>query len=408
MDKRVNAADLKVGMWVTMLDRPWLDTPFSTQAFFVASRADIEDLKKYCDYVFIDPERGRAASVYMTDMDEPEAAQPVDTDDDLPAFEIVYEDTATVQQELPVAEVVQADAKTHLHEIMEEVRAGAKLEIGVVNQIVAPMLESVLRNPDASLWLNRLKEADDYTYSHSVDNCTVAIAFGRHLGLPKKELENLAIGMLMLDVGKMRLPSELLNKPGRLTEAEFEEVRLHVEYGLETLEASGGFGRDAFDIARTHHERHNGTGYPNQLSGNLIPVYGRIAGIIDCYAALTSARSYSRAMSQNKALQKIYDWRNVFFQAELVEEFIQCMGMYPTGSIVEMSSGEIGIVLSQNRARRMRPKVMLVLDPEHQPYESYAILDLMAQFESQESRALDIVKSLEPGSFGIDPADFFL
>ncbi|MCG2635244.1 MAG: HD-GYP domain-containing protein [Gammaproteobacteria bacterium] len=408
MDKRISTADLKVGMWVTNLDRPWLDTPFSTQAFFVASRSDIADLQKYCRYVYIDPAKGRAADVYMTALDEPEPSRPVEAEDDLPAFEIVYEDVTSVQEELPVAETAQQAAKTQLHEIMEEVRAGEKINASVVTQVVAPMLESVLRNPDAFLWLNRLKDVDDYTYSHSVDNCTVAIAFGRHLGLPKKELENLAMGMLMLDVGKMRLPSELLNKPGRLTEAEFQAVQQHVEYGLEALEESGGFGRDAFDITRTHHERHNGTGYPNQLSGNLIPVYGRVAGLIDCYSALTSARSYSRAMSQNKALQKIYDWRNIYFQAELVEEFIQCMGMYPTGSIVEMSSGEIGIVLSQNRARRMRPKVMLVLNPKHEPYESFMILDLMAQFESQETRALDIVKSLEPGSFGIDPADYFL
>ncbi|MDH5736260.1 MAG: HD-GYP domain-containing protein, partial [Gammaproteobacteria bacterium] len=247
-----------------------------------------------------------------------------------------------------------------------------------------------------------------YTYSHSIDNCALAIAFGRHMGLPKEDLHTLSIGMLLLDMGKMKVADEILNKNATLTEEEFAEVKRHVEYGVEILRNTQGIPDDVIHIALTHHERFDGSGYPNGIMGTMIPVYGRMAGIIDVYDAMTSKRPYSEAISQHSALQKIYNWRNKFFQDELVEQFLQCLGVYPTGSLVEMNTGEVGIVLSQNRTQRLKPKIMMLLDVDKVQYKNYKIIDLMTQATDSSGRVMSIAMGLDPGAYGIDSSEFYL
>ena len=162
------------------------------------------------------------------------------------------------------------------------------------------------------------------------------------------------------------------------------------------------------NIALTHHERFDGSGYPNGIMGTMIPVYGRMAGIIDVYDAMTSKRPYSEAIAQHAALQKIYNWRNKFFQDELVEQFLQCLGVYPTGSLVEMNTGEVGIVLSQNRTQRLKPKIMMLLDADKSRYENYKIVDLMTQASDASGHVMNIAAGLDPGAYGIDASEFYL
>lgn len=408
VEKKVDSRDLKPGMYVARLDRPWVETPFLFQGFRIHNQHDITELQRHCRFVYIDIERGEPAARYLDD--NPAAARATDTE----LHDIcrsapgrpVYQDTVSVEEELAPARESHRTACDRIGNILDDIRAGRKLNAREAEHAVSGMIESILRNPDAFMWLTKLKDKDSYTYAHSIDACALAITFGRHLGLPRPELQQVAVGTLLFDIGKMKLPTDLLEKPGRLTEAEFTLMQAHVEHSVGLMTESKDISRTSIEVAYSHHERHNGKGYPRGLRSDQTSVYGKIAAIVDCYDAITSDRPYAVAVSPHEAIRSLYEWRNVDFQEELVEQFIQCLGVYPTGTLVELSTGQVGIVLSQNRVRRLRPKVMLVLNADKDVYEIAPTVDLMV--EESASRKLEIARSLEPGAYGIDPAAYFL
>ena len=408
MDRKVNVAYLKEGMYVSNLDRPWIDTPFLLEGFMIKSEEDLVALNQYCTYVYIDTDRGIGASVYI------EEAPRLKTNSYLERFlqdnkkKVEYTNTRPTKEEIPEAKTALESASNQVAHIMEDVKAGKNLNIAAVRGVVEPILDSIIRNSEAYMWLSMMQKKSSYTYSHSVDNCALAIAFGRFIGLPKKDLRKLAIGLLMMDMGNVRVPEGILNKKGRLTEAEYRIVKRHVDHGVDILKKTNGMNEDIINIALTHHERFDGSGYPNALQGTQIPVYGRMAAIIDCYDAMTSNRPFSAAKSPYSALQNIYNWRGSAFQPELIEQFLQCMGVYPTGSLVEMTNGSVAIVLEQNLTQRMRPKIMLILDEEKQHLVEYKIIDLATTFEDASRMPMNIYRGLDPGTYGIDPTEYYL
>ena len=250
----------------------------------------------------------------------------------------------------------------------------------------------------------RLKQQDTYTYQHSVGASIWAVALARQLGLPRPDLRSLAIGGLLFDIGKLRLNPELLGTTRSLTDAEFGELRSHVTLGVEMIKDSGLMNKDVLDMVAHHHERHDGSGYPGGLSGDDIPVFARIAAIVDCYDAITSHRSYSRAIPPSSAIKKLYEWRDLEFQAELVEEFIQAVGIYPAGTLVELSSGEVAVVVAEYRTRRLRPKVMVLLDTNKEACLEVKMIDLLTEKTTADGKPLEITSSLEPEAYGIDMA----
>ena len=410
MEKQVATQDLQLGMYVTRLDRPWLETPFLFQGFTVQNPTDIAELQRHCQFVYIDIERGEPAKRYL---DTPSHA-PGRADADIKRIcrnapgQPVYQDTVSVEEELAPARDSHQDACNRIGNILDDVRSGRKLNVAAAEQAVSSMIESILRNPDAFMWLSKLKNKDSYTYAHSIDACALAITFGRHLGLPRPELEQVAVGTLLFDIGKMKLPEELLEKPGRLTDAEFTLMQAHVAHSVALMADTKNISPTSLEVAYSHHERHNGQGYPRGLTSEQTSVYGKIAAIVDCYDAITSDRPYSVAVSPHEAIRSLYEWRNVDFQEEVVEQFIQCLGVYPTGTLVELNTGQVGIVLSQNRVRRLRPKVMLVLNADKHNYDIAPTIDLMTETVDRQGRLLEIARSLDPGSFGIDPTAYFL
>ncbi|NOQ89623.1 MAG: HD domain-containing protein, partial [Gammaproteobacteria bacterium] len=321
---------------------------------------------------------------------------------------VIYKNTKPAKEELPAAKTALDNASNQVARIMDDVKDGKNLDIKAVRGVVEPILDSIIRNSEAYMWLSMMQKKNAYTYSHSVDNCALAIAFGRYMGLPKKDLRTLAIGLLMMDMGNVKVPQGILNKSGRLTGVEYRIVKKHVAHGVDILKTTKGMDDDIVNIALTHHERFDGSGYPNSLHGTQIPVYGRMAAIIDCYDAMTSHRPFSAAKSPYAALQNIYNWRGSAFQPELVEQFLQCIGVYPTGSLVEMTSGEVAIVMEQNLTQRMRPKVMLVLDEDKEHLKEYKIIDLVEKFEDADHLPLNIHRGLDPGSYDIDPTEYYL
>jgi HD-GYP domain-containing protein (c-di-GMP phosphodiesterase class II) len=404
MDRKVSTAYLKVGMYVSKLDRPWLQTPFLIQGFFIEDKIEICSLVKYCDYVYIDTELGVKADMYLDTAPTIHSKQSLTTNKHVESIldtgkkAVDYVDKQTTLEELPEAKAALEKASDCVARMVEHGLRNGQLDIVTVKSAVSPILESMIRNSDAFMWLAKMRQHDAYSYDHSVQNCALAIAFGRHMGLAKTELNTLAMGLLLMDVGKIRLPKQLLLKSTPLTTAESTIMRKHVGFTVEMLRNTKGINEHVINIALTHHERYDGSGYPNGLVGVQTPAYGRIAAIIDCYDAMITTTPYKEAMPEHKALQNIYNLRDKYFQQKLVEQFMQCMGVYPTGSLVELSSGAVGAVLSQNTQQKMKPKVLLLLDENKCPYKKRQVFDLM----KQDTSPLHISKSLENNEYGID------
>jgi len=408
--KKVAIQELEIGMYVQELDRPWTETPFMFQGFPIKSNNEIDMLMDLCDYVYIDVERGiDAPHVYR----KPGTSDKPDADEllkiaNIARTENVYPDTTDVEDELDAAKKIYENSHQSVEEMFEALGKGGKINVLEVRDTTNRIVESVFRNPDAFMLLQKLKSKDQHHYSHAINSCALAASFSRHIGLPREEIKEIALGALMLDVGILKMPNALLKKQGRLTPAMFKLVRHHVDFGVRFLESIPEFPKMAKDMVATHHERVNGKGYPRGLSGEQIPIGGRIAAIVDCYLAMISERPYKNSISEHDAICEIYKWRNIDFNEELVEQFIQCIGAYPTGTLVELNSGQVGVILSQNRLRRLYPKVLLILNAEKTHYQEPHTLDLWEHAQKYKGKVLDIKRALESDAFGIDPSDYYL
>jgi HD-GYP domain-containing protein (c-di-GMP phosphodiesterase class II) len=407
-ERKIAIQDLKIGMYVCRLDRPWEGTPFALQGFLVRTPNQIRMLGELCRHVWVDmlrsvdtrsPLVGGAAP-----MPPPAPRPPI-----WPARRIHYTDTAPLSEEVPRAREAQDNAERLASKILDDVRAGRKLSAQDVSHAVQPIVKSVLRSADAFFWINSLRKRDAYAYSHAINCSALAAAFGRHMGFPEDALIDLATGGLLLDVGKAELPAELLAHPGRLSDEQMREVQMHVEHSLRILGETGIRSERVREMVRTHHERYDGGGYPDRLSEAQIPLFGRMAAVIDSFDAMTSDRAHSKALSRHEVLQQLYRWSDKMYQREIVEQLTQCLGVYPTGSLVELSSGEIAIVMAQNRARSLRPRVIVLTDPDKRLDPRFRSVDLMAQPEDVDrEQTVHIVRTHDPGAFGLDPSELYL
>lgn len=413
---------LEVGMYVAALDRPWLQTPFLFQGFYLKEQNDVHELRKYCEKVHIDVEKTSADPKLAAKLSRLSGTAVKREkskrfrfwrwrDDRKEVVEAtpVIEDAITATEEMPAAKLTYQKLQTTVVGALDKLRAGGELELPEMQGVVEEMIDSVCRNIDAMAWLVRMKQKDDYTYNHSIASSVFAVVFGRHLGLDKNLLRSVAMGALVVDVGKMKVPTELLSRPGPLTADEKEQVKRHVEWGIEILERTDGVDQHVLEMVANHHERFNGSGYPRALVGSSIPVYGRIAGITDTYDAMTTKRPYAEAISTYDAMRQLIDLSDVEFQSEMVEQFIQAIGIFPAGTLVELNTGEVAVVLHQNRERRLRPKLMMILDREKRPRRHFTVVDLRTVSGNQyEEGSLWITRGLEPGAYGVDPEEFYL
>ncbi|RLA48795.1 MAG: HD-GYP domain-containing protein [Gammaproteobacteria bacterium] len=398
---KIFSSDLETGMYVSSLDRPWLETPFSLQGFRLESEQDVQRLQEYCQYVYIDSYKSvqDPAIIRRKVRNRPrKSIQQLFNDRSLKK----YKDGSSWGEEYPKAQVAVQALSEGIDDIFGRLAEGGLLDMVRVKKSVEPMIDSIARNPDACIWLARMKQEDKYTYQHSLGASIWAVALGRQLGLPRSDLRSLAIGGLLFDVGKLGVETELLNTERPLTDEEFQQVRDHVRLGVEMMDGSGLMNQDVIDMITYHHERHDGSGYPEGIRGDDIPVFARIAAIVDCYDAITSHRSYARAIPPSTAIKMLYEWKDIDFQGELVEEFIQAVGIYPAGTLVELSSGEVAVVVSEYRTRRLRPQVMVLLDANKQALTEIRTIDLRSQATTAAGEPLDIISSLEPDAYGID------
>ncbi len=382
-------------MYVSELDRPWLETPFLFQGFYVRSEDEVAAVRSHCQQIVIDT---------RVDDEPPKAATPT-ARPARPPEEAMRE----LKDEIKQATGIHVAVYASIEDVMGELKSSGKLNVHKLEAAVLPMVDSVLRNPAAMSCLMRIRRKGGYLYSHSLASSVWATALGREIGLDRDALRVVALGAMLLDVGKIRIPGKILDKPGKLDAAEIALVRRHVEFGLDLVREAGDVDPRVLDMVAHHHERHNGLGYPKALKGSEIPVYGRIAGIVDTYDAMITSRPYASTQSSYGALRQLRALAGTEFQSEVVDQFTQAIGMFPTGTLVLLNTGEVAVVTAQSRIRRLRPEVMIILDADKQPLADYRVVDLnQVSATADDQASLWIESGLEPGAYDVDPAEYYL
>jgi HD-GYP domain-containing protein (c-di-GMP phosphodiesterase class II) len=524
MATKIFTTDVKVGMFVADLDRPWVDTPFLLQGFLVEDEEQIATLRAHCEYVMVDRarsigeeyeaapptatntvpptgarqgQRSRAAVAAATpskDVPLPTARadgaprdperearivkledvarrggsgkhwipypgrapddgegvldrmvsgfrglfgggarreklaggaapapapspEPAETPQEFearaallpPGIEVqTYTNQTTVEEEAPRAREVVNQASSLLDKLVADIRLGQSFEVERVEEIVDDMVESIVRNPQALMWVAKLREQDITAYGHGLQVSVYLTSFGRHLGFPRAQLSQLAQVGLLLDVGKIRLPRALLEKQGRLSDEEFDAAKEHVQHGLAILAETPDFEPEMLRGIEQHHERMNGSGYPRGLVGDEIGVFGRMAGIVDCFAALTNHRPYAAAVSSYEALRNITAWGGEFFHEALVQQFVSSVGVFPVGSLIELSTGEVAVVVEHSKVRRLKPRVLVVTSPDKTPATFPTMVDLLYEPKMGGEAPAFIKRGLAPGAYGLNLSDFYL
>lgn len=432
----ISTQQVQLGMFVIELDRPWLGTPFLLQGFLVQDDGQIADLQQYCKTVTIDRSRSVGRN-FAADPREKDGRRRLAPSSPSVTIEKVPDEFHTVcrvlreqpprrrsartvppvfgldrqsklETELLYSAPIVDDVKNKLKSIRESIDAKISGDTKEVSGLVSEMAKAVERNPDAMIWLTRLRSTDEYSYDHAVDVSVHLMVLARFLGMPAKTVELLGQVGLMQDIGKINLPEAVLNKREALTEEELVLVQSHVASSLKMLIGQPGFSSEALNIIGSHHERFDGSGYPRRIRGEKISLHAELAGLIDCYCAMTRQRVYSAAVSSQQALEALIALRDKKFRAPLIDQLIQCVGLYPIGTLVELNTGEVGVVLQQNQIRRLKPRIMIVLGPDKSVERRPRTLDLIMDPASGSGEPYRITHSLPAYAYGIDPADFYL
>lgn len=389
MIKKIRVSDLEIGMFIDDMNTPYTDHPFLTNKRRVKSARDIDVLLQHnIQEVYIDTAKGS---------DSPNAVRAEEADSELrkelrrrvlaaePSHEEEPppEDTGPIpaelvgyREELTKAKRVYTQAKTMVQDLLHEARLGKSVDGEKAQVVVNEMVDSIFRNQDALLSLSRLKNYDDYTFQHCLNVSVLTLALGRNLGMVQDELRRLGVGAILHDVGKMSIPEEILNKPGRYTDEEFAVMKNHPLLGAKILMNAPGVEEESVAVALNHHERFTGRGYPRGLEGMAIGKFGLISAIVDVYDAITSDRVYHKGLPSHQAIQKIYEWGKTDYYPVYVQKFIQCLGVYPIGTAVVLDTGELGVVYQQNHNDLLRPWARIIRDASGKPLPRPADVDL--------------------------------
>ena len=404
MRKTVPVGELQFGMYVAELDRPWTDTPFKFQGFVLQTPEQLDTLRKYCKTVLVDPDRQEIVDRLPDQARLGAVRSAVDLSR---TGKTKYAELTTVEQEYGTASATHAAGAGAVRDALAALRAGRTLDAQRVHEAVNGVTESVMRNADAMLLFTQLQQKGDYTQSHALDVSVYMTAFGRFMEMSPDDIRLLGHLGLLQDVGKMRLPDALIQKRERLTVEEFALAKTHIEHSVEILRATPGLPHDLPELTLLHHERHDGSGYPKALRGKEIGLIGSIAGIVDTFDALTARRPYAEPVAPSTALSMLYKWRGTFFDAYLVEQFIRFVGIFPLGSVVELNSGEVGIVITQNLEKRLQPRVMVIRDAAGNPLKPQKLVDLSRSPKAAVGEPYRIRRTLEYGRIPVTAEGLF-
>ncbi len=407
--QQVSVSNLEVGMYVSRLDVPWVKTPFPIQGFYITKEEEINLLSQYCNHVYIDTILSKMESSAIkhtrvnrsgSDKVDPKTLRLMNEKARMKNRVENYQVTTSIKKELKTAEKIFNNVTTTISNAMAQIENGEPIQINQVEKSIRKMVDSVIRNPDALIWMCRIRQENAHLFESSIRASVWGLVFARHLGLSRKDLNDVGAALILSAIGKSKLPREL--HIGELEEREQEEYKLHIEKTLEELEFMGAVNGQIKFIISNFCERNNGSGYPRGLIGNRIPFLARVAGLADYYEQMINPRPGIEPMTPVEAVADLYHNRGILFQKEMIEAFIQAIGIYPTGSLVELSDHSIGIVLEQKEKARLRPKVALVRNTYGIDLEQSKIIDLSETANDENGAPLEVLQSLPSSAIEIN------
>jgi len=362
-------------MYLHALEGNWLDHPFWRNGFLISDdRTLLKVRESGVQHAFIDVVKGADAPP-----PEPEPAQVTQPAQPPPPPKI---ERVSLEAEVQYATKLRARSAQAMRDLHQEARMGKAIDASECNVLVNDVAESIDRHPDAFRSLARLKTADEYTYMHSVAVCALMVSLGRQIGLDEAECREAGLAGMLHDLGKALMPQEILNKPGKLTPEEFDIIKTHPRRGWELLAGAKNIPAGVLDVCLHHHERYDGTGYPDRLAADKISRFARMGAICDVYDAVTSDRPYKKGWDPAHSLTQMASWQG-HFDREMFKSFIRCIGIYPTGSLVRMRSRKLAVVLEQNAASVTKPKVKLFFSTRSNEPIRREVLDLATDSRDQ-------------------------
>jgi HD-GYP domain-containing protein (c-di-GMP phosphodiesterase class II) len=319
----------------------------------------------------------------------------------------IFDEALPVEDEIAVIYPIYEKSQLATKEMFEALALDHEIDLTKIHESLDGMVESIERNPDALLWLAKLKQTDNYSYNHAMSVSITLMALANFMSLPKKQVKDIGLAGLLQDIGKVKIPTELLHKQNKITHDEFEILKKHVEHALALLEATESISSTVILTVSQHHERIDGSGYPYKLSGNQISLTGQMAGLIDTYCALTTNKVYAKGVYNQIALEEIHSLRGFKFNGVLIDQLVQFLGMYPVSSLVELNSGEVGVVIQQNSVRRLLPRIMVLLNPDKTRNKYPAIINLINSPLTPTGEPYKIVRGLPPDSYDLSANNYY-
>lgn len=405
MKVKVDVSQLKEGMYVCELDRPWTETSFLLQGILIECQDDIDQVQEFSSFVYIDTEKSHASILPHLKSISANEKKVVQNTSSVTSASAADLEQSNFKKELKVARKVHSRTKSYIDSALEDVRLGQAVNTDEAKEVVIQVANSITRSSHAMVWLTNMKNRDEYTSIHCMNVCIMAVSFGRSIGMKKPELEIIGLGALLHDLGKMRVPLEILNKPGKLTEEEFEVMKTHPMEGFTMLEKQADLPLEVLDIVKHHHERRNGRGYPSRLKGEEITNMTRMVAIVDVYDAITSDRCYHDAITPHDALKNMYEWVNEDFDKIFIEQFIKCLGIYPIGCVVELNLGHVGIVVTASEKTKLRPIVLLISNSKGEKFPTPKLLNLAHPNWCSGAQKLEVKRILSKNEYDFDIND---
>jgi len=391
--------DLVIGMYVTELDIPWVGSPFLFQGFLIETDEELTQIKDSCLYVYIDLSKQKKRK-------KNSQSRFSQTENTALVFGKPPERLGTFEQEIGRAEKTYKETGVIVSGFMDKIADGGGIDAKSAKEAVQVCVDSVLHSPDAFLWLSQLKNKDEYTAQHSLNVCVLSIVLARHIGLQEEYLNNVGLCGMMHDMGKMLVPLEVLNKPGRLDDDELAIMQSHTTLGYELLKSSEGMFHGAIETALTHHEHMDGRGYPNKLNTNKLSYYSNIVAIADMYDAITSDRVYQKGRTHHEATKIMLDISGSHLDDRLVVKFIESLGVFPPGCFVELNDGSVAVVLEVSGRFKLRPKILIILDEDKNPIDEY-IVDLSEMILDIAGHTLTIKTIIDPNNYKIKTEKYY-
>jgi len=400
MIKKVRKEDLKLGMYIHDLNCGWMEHNFFRSRFMLRKEEELTKiLATSMTELYIDTVKG-------IDFDGPtqeEVEQKIhDSMTEIAASAAHLGHSTSHKEELAVAKAIHGEANKVIQSILIDVRLGKQIQVERMEPVVEQVTDSILRNQGTLVSLCRIKEGDTYTFQHSVSVCALLVTFCRYMGMSRDQIQLAGMGGMLHDIGKMRVPDHVLNKPGKLTDDEFVTMKSHVTLGLEVLQQTPGISPMVFEVTGQHHEKFKGAGYPLGLAGDEIGLVGKMAAVVDVYDAITSNRVYHRGMEPGHALSKLFEWGENHFDPELVQHFIQALGIYPVGALVRLESERLAIVVEQSEGGLLYPVVRVIFDIKRNSFITPRDMDL----SRPESGGDCIVGNEAPEQWRINPFSY--